>query len=139
MRRHLYLTIAMLFMSGCNQANDRPLLQTTWNLAELNNREIQHPGPQMPHIRFESEKVTGNDGCNNFFGEYNLDEDRLTFSLLASTRMACPQLKGFDIEFNSMLSATASYRISGNRLELFENDKQIAGFVAAEQSQDQDL
>ena len=130
MSRYLYSSIAMIFMSGCNQANDTPLLQTTWNLAELNNREIHQADTHPPHLRFEAERVTGNDGCNNFFGDYTLDEDELKFGLLASTRMACLQLKDFDIKFNKMISATTSYRISGNRLELFENDKLLASFIA---------
>jgi putative lipoprotein len=137
MMKYFYLIAAMIFVSGCtdtDQASHTPFLGTTWNLAELNNRKIQHPGPQIPHLRFEAEQATGNDGCNNFFGGYTLDGNSLKFGMLASTRMACPQIKDFDMEFNNMISAITSYRIGGNKLELFENDKLLASFLAAEQS-----
>ena len=135
MMKYFYSVAALLLVLGCadtEQTSQAPLLGTTWNLAEMNNEKIQHPGPQIPHLRFEAEKVTGNDGCNNFFGGYTLDGNSLKFGMLGSTRMACPQIKDFDMEFNKMISATTRYRITGDKLGLFENDKLLASFVASE-------
>lgn len=135
MIKYFYSVAAFLFVLGCadtENTSQTPLPGTTWNLAEMNNSKIQHPGPQVPHLRFEAEKVTGNDGCNNFSGGYTLEENSLKFGMLASTRMACPHLKDLDIEFNKMISMTSSYRLSGNKLELYENDKLLASFLAAE-------
>jgi heat shock protein HslJ len=135
MSKCFYSVVALLFVFGCattETARQAPLLGPMWNLAELNNEKIQLPGPQVPHLRFETEKVTGNDGCNNFFGGYSLDRNSLEFGMLASTRMACPQIEDFDMEFNRMISATTRYRITGNKLELFENDELLASFLAAE-------
>ena len=137
MMKNIYSIATLLLVLGCadtGQDSHKPFLSTTWNLVEMNNREIQHPGPQIPHMHFEEEKVTGNDGCNNFFGGYTLDGNSLKFGMLASTRMACPQINDFDIEFNKVISMTTSYRISGNKLELFENDKLLASFLATKQS-----
>ena len=134
MMKYIYSIAVLLLVLGCadtEQASQAPLLGTTWTLAELNNEKIRHPGPQIPHLRFEAEKVSGNDGCNNFFGGYTLDGNSLKFGILASTRMACLQIKDFDMEFNKMISATTGYRISGEKLELFDNDKLLASFLAA--------
>jgi len=137
MKTYLNLIVATLFaISGCTTMQDDdhlPFLDTTWNLVEIGNRPIQHPGPRIPHMRFETDKVTGFDGCNNFFGEYTLDDNKLTFGLLAATRMACPHINDFDMHFNKMLSMTSGYRINGNRLELLAEDRPLAGFIAAEQ------
>ena len=133
--KYLYLVAAMILASGCTdsgQAGHAPFLGTSWNLAELYNEKIQHPGPQVPHLRFEADKVIGNDGCNNFSGGYTLEDNSLRFGLLASTRMACPQINDFDMKFNKMVSATTRYRITGNKLELLENEKLLASFLAAE-------
>jgi heat shock protein HslJ len=135
--RYIHLVLTIVFISGCThigQSSDTPLLDTTWNLSELFNEKIQHSGSKIPHLRFEAERVSGNDGCNNFFGSYTLDEDSLRFGMLASTRMACPHIEGFEMIFNTMLSITTRYLINGNKLELFDNDKLIASFLAAEQS-----
>jgi len=42
-------------------------------------------------VRFEAEgRVTGNGGCNRFFGSYKVTGDALEFGPLGATRMACP-------------------------------------------------
>ena len=43
-----------------------------------------------------SPMVSGSGGCNTLTGSYELDSDKLTFSQMASTRMACPE--GMDTE-----------------------------------------
>jgi len=136
MYKCIYLVIAMMFISGCTpngQAGDTPFLDTSWNLVELFIEKIHYSGSKIPQLRFEAERVSGNDGCNNFFGGYTLEEDSLEFGQLGSTRMACPHIEGFDRVFNKMLSMTTHYRISGNRLELYADDKLLASFVAVEQ------
>jgi len=136
MNKYKYLLIAIVFISGCThtgQSNDMPFLDTTWNLTELFSEKIQFSGSQIPHLRFEAERASGNDGCNNFFGDYTLEDNNLKFGLLGSTRMACPDIKGFELVFNKMLSMTTRYRITGNRLDLFEDEKLLASFIAAEQ------
>ena len=135
MKNHKYLLIAIVFISGCThteQSNNMPFLDTSWNLVELFSEKIQNAGSKIPQLRFEAERVTGNNGCNNFFGAYAQDDDSLKFGLLGSTRMACPQTEGFELLFNKMLSMTTRYRITGNRLDLFEDETLIASFVAAE-------
>lgn len=134
---YLHLIYAMIFISGCShtgQSGDTSFLDTSWKLSELFSEKIQYAGSNIPHLRFETERVSGNDGCNNFFGGYTLDEDSLKFGLLASTRMACPDIEGFELIFNKMLSMTTRYRISGNRLDLYADEKLIASFLAAQQS-----
>jgi heat shock protein HslJ len=133
--KYFYGVAALLLVLGCadtKHASQAPFLGTTWNQAELNNEKIQHPGPQVPHLHFEAEKVTGNDGCNNFFGGYTLDGNSLKFGMLGSTRMACPHIEGFEMIFNKMLSMTTRFRISGNRLDLYADEKLLASFIAAE-------
>ena len=124
----------MILVSGCaltGQSSDRPLLETRWDLQQLVTGDIAYTGTEVPHLRFEAERVTGKDGCNNFFGPYRQENDSLKFGLLASTRMACQQLEGFDVMFQKMLVMTTRYSISGSRLELFADDRLLASFVAA--------
>ena len=139
MKKYLSLLAAVttLITTGCSyieQRSDYPFLNTTWNLVELESEKIDHPGPRFPHIRFEADKVTGFDGCNNFFGNYTMEGNKLSFGPLASTRMACPHIKEIDMEINRAISITTRYQISGNRMELYKDDKLLASFLAAEQN-----
>ena len=136
MKRYVFLIIAMIAITGCSpngQSDGASLLDTHWNLVELDGVNVQHTGPQVPHLRFEADGVSGNDGCNNFFGAYTLDQNKLAFGLMAGTRMACPQIDNLDLRFNAMLSSTSRYQISGNRLQLLAEDRLLASFLAAEQ------
>lgn len=135
MKNTILLILITIFISGCaytGQSSDTPLLETRWNLSEMLYQETQYTGPKTPYLQFDAERVTGNDGCNNFFGPYKLADDSLGFGLLASTRMACPDLDNFDIVFNKMLVTTTRYRIKGDRLELYAEDELLASFQAAE-------
>ncbi len=135
MNKPIYLISLVMLLSGCADSGppaDRPLLETMWTLDTMLDENIRYSGSQQPHLRFETERVTGNDGCNNFFGPYKLKEDAMGFGLLASTRMMCADIDNFDIAFNTMLLKTTRYQINGNKLELHSADKLLASFVAAE-------
>jgi heat shock protein HslJ len=137
MNKYIYLFVAMIFVSACThngQSSDTPFLNTTWNLSELFSEKIQYAGSKIPHLRFETERVSGNDGCNNFFGGYTLDGNSLKFGMLGSTRMACPHIEGFELIFNKMLSMTTRFRITGNRLDLYADEKLLASFIADKQN-----
>jgi heat shock protein HslJ len=138
MKNYIILLIAVMtsVIAACThteQHADQPFLDTTWNLVELEGESIEHPGPRIPHLRFEPDKVTGFDGCNNFFGNYTRKGNKLTFGPLASTRMACPQIREIDMEMNRMMAATTRFRISGNSMEFYQDAKLLASFLAAEQ------
>ena len=43
-----------------------------------------------PTLRFTgTDRIGGQGGCNLFFGKYQISDDRLTVSALASTKKAC--------------------------------------------------
>ncbi len=80
-------------------------------------------GQDLPFIRFESEgRVTGNGGCNRFFGRYETDANGgLKFGLLASTKMACPQLEN-ETKLLQQLDAVRIFRRDATSLTLSSND-----------------
>lgn len=77
------------------------------------------PRAQLPHIQFHPDdlKISGSGDCNNFFGSYQLRPDnRITFSDIASTRMAC---KVMDIDHALYEVFEKSYRFSIQNDTLF--------------------
>jgi heat shock protein HslJ len=68
-------------------------------------------------VRFESGRLAGFAGCNNFSGSYTLDGDQLKIGPVASTQMACPE-PGSSVEtaFHKALSGTLRYAVDGARL-----------------------
>lgn len=111
-----------------------PLLNTHWQLSSLGSMAVQAGAAQSePHFTLQAQdrRVAGSLGCNAMNGSYLLDGEHLAFGPMISTRMAC--MKGMDIErgFADALRNSASWKISGSRLELYDAGGQpLAGFEA---------
>jgi heat shock protein HslJ len=112
-----------------------PIEHTTWQLTQLGDKNIT-PDPQHgPHITLnpEQHRVTGSAGCNRLTGGYMLEGNRLKFHQIATTMMACTE--GMDTEraFLDALNKTDSWKITGNKLELFNAvGKPLASFQAGQ-------
>ncbi len=78
-------------------------------------------------IQFSADgKVSGNLGCNRFFGTYKQDGDKLTFGAVGSTRMMCPEAQmKTEARVSAALSSTSQAQISHLKLVL-EDDKGTA-------------
>lgn len=93
-----------------------------WTLVELRGQPVV-PTPEVrstPFIVFEREgnRIRGHAGCNNFVGSCEpMPGDRLRFSNVAATKMACPEMK-IETEFLQALEATDSYFTDGKVLML---------------------
>src|SRR5690349_16384298 len=66
---------------------------TRWNLVALGDKALTPADTQRatPHIILapDSKQVSGSGGCNRMFGVYELNGDKLRFSGVGSTKMAC--------------------------------------------------
>ncbi|WP_276135153.1 META domain-containing protein [Polluticoccus soli] len=85
------------------------------------------------YIKFgaDSNRISGNTGCNNFFGSYNLPAPgKITIKQVGSTKRACPNM---DVEMNYLkaLNTATNYSVSGDMLMLNDGDnKELAKFRA---------
>jgi heat shock protein HslJ len=96
---------------------------TYWKLMRLRGSPVPLSQQQRePHLILQpaQKRVVGFSGCNRMGGNYTLESDRIVFTNMVSTRMACMQ--GDDVErgFLNVLSAVARWRVSGERMELLD-------------------
>lgn len=141
--RHILLgglAIALFGLLGCATANNSgtPLQGTYWKLTEIKGSAVSVKLPQRePHIVLtEEQRLAGSDGCNRLMGAYTLNGDKLVFSPLASTRMACMEGAEYADLIGASLPQTATYRIQANQLELLDaSGALIARFSAATPAQ----
>ena len=91
-----------------------------WQLIELNGQPITALGKpaKTPYIQFDSaRRVAGNNGCNQFFGSYELEiKGRIKFSAMGSTRMACIDNNTIESDLMQVLSNTDSYVLVNDTL-----------------------
>jgi len=110
---------------------------TKWMLIELDGKAVAPSGTNPAYFMLDPEgkSYSGSSGCNRLTGKFQLDGDSLQLLGGAMTMMACPEpLMKQEQEFNKALTATGSYKLSGNVLELLAGKKVLARFSAAQGS-----
>jgi uncharacterized lipoprotein YbaY/heat shock protein HslJ len=119
---------------SCSPDAHAELLDTYWRLDMLNEVKVTTPtNRKEAHmiLAASESRVHGNAGCNNFFGQFGTKDEKLSFSALGSTMMACPE--GMDTEqaFLAALGNTVSYSISGLFLSLYDADGAVLAVLEA--------
>jgi heat shock protein HslJ len=82
---------------------------TIWKLQALQVPEgppLIHPPGRPPELllAIESERLSGNSGCNRLLGGFQLAGDQLSFSQLVSTKMACSaEVMAFERQYLEVL------------------------------------
>ena len=106
---------------------------TKWVLVELNGKPVT-PGANNPaYLVFDPDqkRYSGSSGCNRIVGTFQLDGSSLQMLGGAMTMLACSEpLMKQEKEFNEALTATGSYQLSGNTLELLARKKVVAKFTS---------
>ncbi len=110
------------------------VVETQWNLIELNGSAVNVPGNEGQvyiYLQQEGDKLSGSDGCNRFFGSYDLSGASLQFHSVTQTLMACRgAFTDREAEFVDALKLVTSYQISENILQLKVDDRVLARFQA---------
>ena len=65
-------------------------------------------------------RITGNGGCNQFFGGYTVSGNHIEIGPLASTRKGCPGLLLAETALFATLEAANSFEQDGTTLVLFD-------------------
>ena len=109
------------------------LTETYWKLTELNGQPIKPSEERIREIHLilknEDNRVSGSGGCNMIMGGYVLDGKNLTFQQMASTMMACEDMKTEGVflkmltevtTFNHSKGSLSFYDVSGKRIAVFQ-------------------
>ena len=78
-------------------------------------------------------RITGNGGCNQFFGGYTISGNHIKIGPLGSTRKGCPGLLLAETALFATLEAANSFEQDGTTLVLFDAaGTKLAQFVRTE-------
>ena len=106
--------------SGVITSNDDVITEKYGKLVELNGHPVT-PGPNDTYITLkrDGQRVIGSGGCNRLAGTYTLGAmNRVRFSQIVSTEMACMEGMETETQFLDMLNRVDSYDIKGDKLVL---------------------
>ncbi len=104
---------------------DRSLAGRRWVVDGLMDSEAASSVPQgaQAYLEFQGGpqdgKVTGNTGCNSLSGTYAEADGKITFSSVATTRIACPGPQGqLERSVMAVLDGPVDAKIEANKLVL---------------------
>ena len=100
-----------------------PIEEKYWKLTSLEGKEVVMGENQEREVYFilkaHENRVIGFAGCNTMTGTYTLEKgDRIGFSQMATTMMACPDVDFKEHEFLKIFEIADNYRITDDKLEL---------------------
>jgi copper homeostasis protein (lipoprotein) len=105
---------------------------TYWRPVELAGKPLTMVADQRePHLMLvpTENKLRGFAGCNQFMGRYEVNENSVRFTGVATTRKYCEGAMEQEQEFLHVLEATESFKIVGEALDLHDaNSKLLARF-----------
>jgi heat shock protein HslJ len=91
-----------------------------WVLVEMKGVPVQQSGSRRDaQITFDvpAKRFSGNGGCNQINGNYNVDKKEIRFTEVLSTNMSCNDIE-FENTFLSILGSIDKYEIKENDLLL---------------------
>lgn len=136
MKLHLItFVLGALILNSCGPTQNKTIMETVdtafsqiptetfWQLQTLEGKDYSNFKNQGREIGFtlnkEGNKINGYSGCNNFFGTYKMEAgNRISFSSLGATKMACPDVAFNENEFLEIFGLADNYTLSGNTLSL---------------------
>ncbi|TDP44477.1 META domain-containing protein [Zavarzinia compransoris] len=120
-RKFVALAATMILTAACESlpaAGGPGLSGTTWQLETLGGQPV--PADNIPTLAIaEDGRVSGFAGCNRYMGGTTIAGDKLSFTQMASTRMACLNVT-IELDYLASLENVAAYRIEDGRLSLID-------------------
>jgi heat shock protein HslJ len=108
---------------------DVPTLDTSvgfagkkWILKELIGKPVGEVNGKTPYVQFTDTdtRISADGGCNKMSGTYTLsDVNRITFSQMISTKMACPDMQVED-KLAEVLGKADNYYLTKDSLILYK-------------------
>jgi putative lipoprotein len=127
--------VLLLSVAGCalpGSPTGDPLKGTSWRLVTLGGAGLI-PGTQIT-ATFEDGQVRGSGGCNSYGGSYQVSGDKLIFSDLYMTEMACLDPEGImeqEQKYLEFLGMAQTFRLSSGQLQIFASGGEALTFVPA--------
>lgn len=98
-----------------------PLEGTFWQAVVVGDRHVSLFAMPGPYLVFErTGRVAGSDGCNGIAGNFDVNENAVTFARIESTHMMCVGVHDLQRMFDRALTDARRLVLVGNQLELFD-------------------
>jgi heat shock protein HslJ len=103
-----------------------------WKLVQLNGMNVSNASAAYLEFNADQTRFTGNAGCNRMFGTVSVRRDRVDFSNIGTTKMACSdrRMQRLESDFVRALENADRFDRRGNSLELYVRRRLVMKFIA---------
>jgi len=121
--RHSWL-LGVFLVAACGGSTS--LESTAWRLTDIASDAGDLTGP-LPEVEvtahFDAEQITGDAGCNRYFGSWVEDADSVAIGPLGSTQRSCiPSVNEQEFRYLALLQEAMRFEINGEVLTLFDEN-----------------
>ena len=110
--------VGALMLTACGGGGSS-LTGSEWILTALEGQPLIAEAPITAAFT-EELQVGGTSGCNTYSGSYEVDGDTISFGLMATTRVACPQpIMQQETSYLTVLERTQTYAVTDDLLTLY--------------------
>lgn len=108
------------------------LKNTRWKLIELNSKNIIGVKTDLTIVfNLHSTDFTAFGGCNNIYGIYETNGNKLTLTAINMTKINCTDGEDkYEYEYVNTLKTVDNFKIIQKYLYLYKGDKLVAKFEA---------
>lgn len=100
-------------------------IHSTWKLVSMKGMTDFDVFPTFK-IDTDGKRVSGNAGCNNYFGKYYPEKKELDFSRMGMTRKMCPEpVMKVENAYINNLRQVEKFELEGNNLFLYDKDHNL--------------
>lgn len=104
--------------------------QHKWQLIQMNGKQVTGKNPYLVFVK-DKPDFNGFAGCNRIFGVVQKTEKEISFNHVASTAMACEEMK-IEAEFVQTLNNKKfSFDVADQTLNFYYNNKLVLMFAKA--------
>lgn len=129
--KNLFLSLILLVLGACTGIPTKTPSKMGKNTSLTNTHWILEDNSTSNEITLfvESDKVSGNASCNDYFGGLTTDVSSGTFKIdkIGATRKACPKMSA-EQYFLSVLEKVDRYYATNETLELYEGNVLLLKF-----------
>ncbi|MBQ1973424.1 MAG: META domain-containing protein [Paraprevotella sp.] len=119
----MLLMCASLFIS-CDSAKkvsegSKELMSTEWKIVKANGQAVEMGEEGQPTFALNEKEVYGATGCNNYFGTYTLEGEKLSFAQMGATQRMCVNM---DAERNILLALekVSAFKVESEKAYLYD-------------------
>ena len=129
MKNLIYCGILILLFSSCKEKLDPAnFTNTKWELTSLPGLTL--PSTAKATLNFaDSLKISGKSFCNNYGGQAEIADQKITVKNIFSTKMFCQETDAAERAYLHALNQVNGAKIADNKLHLLNGDKTLMVFT----------